>query len=66
MRHPAHHRFENCNYGVTTIFWDIVFRTDAGTISEHIRSGAGYNGHPSYCAEVSSIPGVSHLDFLES
>jgi sterol desaturase/sphingolipid hydroxylase (fatty acid hydroxylase superfamily) len=29
MRHLAHHRFENCNYGVTTIFWDVVFRTSA-------------------------------------
>jgi len=27
MRHLTHHRFENCNYGVTTPFWDIVFRT---------------------------------------
>jgi sterol desaturase/sphingolipid hydroxylase (fatty acid hydroxylase superfamily) len=27
MRHLTHHRFENCNYGVTTHFWDIVFRT---------------------------------------
>src|SRR5260221_522670 len=27
LRHLTHHRLENCNYGVTTIFWDIVFRT---------------------------------------
>jgi sterol desaturase/sphingolipid hydroxylase (fatty acid hydroxylase superfamily) len=27
LRHLAHHHFENCNYGVTTSFWDIVFRT---------------------------------------
>jgi sterol desaturase/sphingolipid hydroxylase (fatty acid hydroxylase superfamily) len=26
-RHVALHRFENCNFGVTTSFWDIVFRT---------------------------------------
>src|SRR5450755_1995775 len=41
MRHLTHHRFENCNYGVTTIFWDIVFRTNARIIGERIRSGAG-------------------------
>jgi sterol desaturase/sphingolipid hydroxylase (fatty acid hydroxylase superfamily) len=41
MRHLTHHRFENCNYGVTTIFWDIVFRTNARLISERVRSGAG-------------------------
>jgi sterol desaturase/sphingolipid hydroxylase (fatty acid hydroxylase superfamily) len=29
LRHLTHHRFDNCNYGVTTIFWDIVFRTNA-------------------------------------
>ena len=29
MRHLTHHRFEDCNYGVTTSFWDIVFRTNA-------------------------------------
>jgi len=41
MRHLTHHRFDNCNYGVTTIFWDIVFRTNARIIGERIRSGAG-------------------------
>ncbi len=41
MRHLAHHRLENCNFGVTTIFWDIIFRTDARTIGGHLRSGAG-------------------------
>jgi sterol desaturase/sphingolipid hydroxylase (fatty acid hydroxylase superfamily) len=41
MRHLTHHHLENCNYGVTTIFWDIVFRTDARTVGERIRSGAG-------------------------
>ena len=41
LRHVAHHRFENCNFGVTTISWDIVFRTYAKMISEHLRSGAG-------------------------
>ena len=41
MRHLTHHRDENCNYGVTTIFWDIVFHTDARTIGGRIRSGAG-------------------------
>ena len=29
IRHLAHHRFDNCNFGVTTSFWDIVFRTRA-------------------------------------
>jgi sterol desaturase/sphingolipid hydroxylase (fatty acid hydroxylase superfamily) len=41
MRHLTHHRFDNCNYGVTTIFWDIVFRTNARIIGERIRSGTG-------------------------
>jgi sterol desaturase/sphingolipid hydroxylase (fatty acid hydroxylase superfamily) len=41
IRHLTHHRFENCNYGVTTIFWDIVFRTNARIIGERIRSEAG-------------------------
>jgi sterol desaturase/sphingolipid hydroxylase (fatty acid hydroxylase superfamily) len=41
VRHLTHHRFDNCNYGVTTIFWDIVFRTNARIIGERIRSGAG-------------------------
>jgi sterol desaturase/sphingolipid hydroxylase (fatty acid hydroxylase superfamily) len=39
VRHLTHHRFDNCNYGVTTIFWDIVFRTNARIISVHVRSG---------------------------
>src|SRR3984893_11863877 len=41
IRHLTHHRFENCNYGVTTIFWDIVFRTNARIIDERVRSGVG-------------------------
>ena len=41
MRHLTHHHFENCNYGVTTIFWDIVFRTNARGIGGRIRSRAG-------------------------
>ncbi len=41
MRHLTHHCFENCNYGVTTIFWDIVFRTNARTVGGQLRSGAG-------------------------
>jgi len=41
MRHLTHHRFENCNYGVTTIFWDIVFRTNARTSGGRIHSGVG-------------------------
>src|SRR5216684_5595306 len=40
MRHLTHHRFENCNYGVTTGFWDIVFRTNARIIGEREHSGA--------------------------
>jgi len=42
MRHLTHHRLENCNYGVTTGFWDIVFRTNANVLNEHIRSGVGW------------------------
>lgn len=41
LRHLTHHRFENCNFGVTTSFWDIVFRSYAGIIGERLRSGAG-------------------------
>ncbi len=41
MRHLTHHSLENCNYGVTTIFWDIVFRTNARIFTGRIRSGAG-------------------------
>jgi sterol desaturase/sphingolipid hydroxylase (fatty acid hydroxylase superfamily) len=41
MRHSTHHRFENCNFGVSTIFWDVVFRTQARIVSGHIGSGAG-------------------------
>jgi sterol desaturase/sphingolipid hydroxylase (fatty acid hydroxylase superfamily) len=38
MRHLTHHRFENCNYGVTTLFWDIVFRTNVSVIRQRIAS----------------------------
>ncbi len=38
MRHLTHHRLENCNFGVTTGFWDIVFRTHATIVGERIRS----------------------------
>jgi sterol desaturase/sphingolipid hydroxylase (fatty acid hydroxylase superfamily) len=41
VRHLTHHRIDNCNYGVPTNFWDIVFRTNAGSMAERIRSGAG-------------------------
>ena len=41
LRHLTHHRVEKCNFGVTTSFWDIVFRTYAGFIGERLRSGAG-------------------------
>jgi sterol desaturase/sphingolipid hydroxylase (fatty acid hydroxylase superfamily) len=33
LRHLAHHRFENRNFGVTTGFWDIVFRTGTRAVS---------------------------------
>jgi sterol desaturase/sphingolipid hydroxylase (fatty acid hydroxylase superfamily) len=39
VRHLTHHRLDNCNYGVTTSFWDIVFRTNARIIEERKRSG---------------------------
>lgn len=41
MRHLTHHCFENCNYGVTTIFWDLVFRTNARIAGGSLRAGAG-------------------------
>jgi sterol desaturase/sphingolipid hydroxylase (fatty acid hydroxylase superfamily) len=40
LRHLTHHRLENCNFGVTTIFWDIVFRTNARVVGERICSEA--------------------------
>jgi sterol desaturase/sphingolipid hydroxylase (fatty acid hydroxylase superfamily) len=41
MRHLTHHRFDNCNYGVTMSFWDVVFRTNAGLAGERISSETG-------------------------
>ncbi len=41
LRHLVHHRFEHCNYGVTTSFWDVVFRTNARSVSGRVGSGAG-------------------------
>jgi sterol desaturase/sphingolipid hydroxylase (fatty acid hydroxylase superfamily) len=38
MRHLTHHHLENCNYGVTTGFWDVVFRTSERSIGERLRS----------------------------
>jgi sterol desaturase/sphingolipid hydroxylase (fatty acid hydroxylase superfamily) len=38
LRHLTHHRLENCNFGVTTIFWDVVFRTNASVARQHIPS----------------------------
>jgi hypothetical protein len=41
MRHLNHHRFDKCNYGVTTSFWDVIFRSNAGLAGERIRSETG-------------------------
>ena len=41
LQHLTHHRFENCNFGVTTVFWDIVFRTYTRIIGERLPSGTG-------------------------
>jgi sterol desaturase/sphingolipid hydroxylase (fatty acid hydroxylase superfamily) len=41
MRHLTHHRFDNCNYGVTTSFWDVIFRSNADLAGERLRSKAG-------------------------
>ena len=41
MRHLIHHRVESCNFGVTTDFWDVVFRTNARLIGGGINSRAG-------------------------
>ena len=38
MRHLTHHHLENCNYGVTTGFWDVVFRTNESSVGERLRS----------------------------
>jgi sterol desaturase/sphingolipid hydroxylase (fatty acid hydroxylase superfamily) len=40
IRHLIHHRFDSCNYGVTTSFWDVVFGTNADLAGESIRSEA--------------------------
>jgi sterol desaturase/sphingolipid hydroxylase (fatty acid hydroxylase superfamily) len=41
MRHLTHHHLENCNFGVTTDFWDFLFRTNAKVIGGDVRSGTG-------------------------
>jgi sterol desaturase/sphingolipid hydroxylase (fatty acid hydroxylase superfamily) len=41
MRHLTHHRFDNCNYGVTTSFWDVIFRSNADLAGERVRSETG-------------------------
>jgi sterol desaturase/sphingolipid hydroxylase (fatty acid hydroxylase superfamily) len=41
MRHLTHHHVGTCNFGVTTDFWDIVFRTNARVIGGGIHSRAG-------------------------
>src|ERR1700744_2085593 len=41
MRHLTHHRLDNCNYGVTMSFWDVVFRTNSGLAGDRISSEAG-------------------------
>jgi sterol desaturase/sphingolipid hydroxylase (fatty acid hydroxylase superfamily) len=41
MRHLTHHHVETCNFGVTTDFWDIVFRTNARLVGRGIHSRAG-------------------------
>ena len=41
LRHLTHHCLEDCNFGVTTIFWDTVFRTQARGIGGRLRSGGG-------------------------
>jgi len=41
MRHLIHHHVETCNFGVTTDFWDVVFRTNARLIGGDIHSRAG-------------------------
>ncbi len=41
MRHLTHHHLENCNFGVTTDVWDILFRTNAKVIGSDVRPRAG-------------------------
>jgi sterol desaturase/sphingolipid hydroxylase (fatty acid hydroxylase superfamily) len=41
MRHLTHHHLENCNYGVTTLFWDIVFRTSVSVVRQRMASMKG-------------------------
>lgn len=49
MRHLAHHRIDNCNFGVTTSFWDVVFRTGTGTEgASPLRSAGGTGDIPAH------------------
>ena len=41
IRHLTHHRVETCNFGVTTAFWDVVFRTNARMIGGSLHSRTG-------------------------
>lgn len=36
LRHLTHHHLEDCNFGVTTGFWDAVFRTSASIVGERL------------------------------
>ncbi len=40
IRHLTHHRFEDCNFGVTTMFWDIAFGTSA-RLSDRVQEADG-------------------------
>jgi len=40
--HSVHHRLVDANFGVTTSFWDHVFRTDYRSRSRHERQAAAF------------------------
>ena len=40
IRHLIHHNLEHCNFGVTTDFWDFIFRTRSSVAAKH------QNGYP--------------------
>jgi hypothetical protein len=38
LGHGTYRRLEDCSFGVTKVFWDVVFLTSAPTIRRHIPS----------------------------
>ncbi|HLZ00558.1 MAG TPA: sterol desaturase family protein [Bradyrhizobium sp.] len=60
LRHLVHHHLEDCNFGVTTGFWDVICRSSAGAVAKRRlrsrRSLAGRRRRP----RTSYEPAGSH------